>query len=200
MRCQPFEATRSGSSTSSENVVRVCERISGSMGRRRLPESSLPVKTARPSAAETPHRNAAEAMKKYPRRGCGCGLRVGCVGDGESSRMASMIRQRRVRGQGDRDRSPQSLLGRRARESPELERCGCGRPRAIRDGRQSRYSISRSSKGRAPGLQKNSHDFAGEAAGLGEEQNSRSHRIFILRVHVFDLTGNFCGLLQHGGD
>jgi hypothetical protein len=25
---------------------------------------SLPVKTARPSAAETPHRNAAEAMKK----------------------------------------------------------------------------------------------------------------------------------------
>ena len=50
------------------------------------------------------------------------------------------------------------------------------------------------------GLQKNSHDFAGEAAGLGEEQNSRSHRIFILRVHVFDLTGNFCGLLQHGGD
>ncbi len=53
---------------------------------------------------------------------------------------------------------------------------------------------------KAPGLEKNSHDFAGEAAGLGEEQNSRSHRIFILRVHVFDLTGNFRGLLQHGGD
>lgn len=42
-----------------------------------LPESSLPVKTARPSAAETPHRNAAEAMKKYPRRGWVCGLLVG---------------------------------------------------------------------------------------------------------------------------
>ena len=56
--------------------MRVCERISGSMGWRMLPESSLPVNTARPSAAETPHRNAAEAMKKYPRKGCGCGLRV----------------------------------------------------------------------------------------------------------------------------
>jgi hypothetical protein len=41
-----------------------------------LVESSLPVNTARPSAAETPHRNAAEAMKKYPRRGWICGLRV----------------------------------------------------------------------------------------------------------------------------
>jgi hypothetical protein len=32
-------------------------------------KGSLPVNTARPSAAETPQRNAAEPMKKYPRRG-----------------------------------------------------------------------------------------------------------------------------------
>jgi len=31
----------------------------------------LPVKTARPRAAEIPHRKAAEAIKKYPRSGCG---------------------------------------------------------------------------------------------------------------------------------
>ncbi len=52
--------------------MRVCERISGSIGRSAAePNGSLPVKTARPRAAETPQRNAAEAMKKYPRRGCG---------------------------------------------------------------------------------------------------------------------------------
>ena len=32
IRCQPRRPTRSGSNTSSENDVRVCERISGSMG------------------------------------------------------------------------------------------------------------------------------------------------------------------------
>ena len=56
-------------------MVRVCESMSGSIGRRNaLLSGSLPVKTARPSAAETPQRKAAAAIKKYPRRGCGCGL------------------------------------------------------------------------------------------------------------------------------
>jgi hypothetical protein len=60
-----------GNSTSNENDVRVCERMSGSMGCADSPLSAnFPVKTARPSAAETPQRNAADAMKKQPRRGC----------------------------------------------------------------------------------------------------------------------------------
>lgn len=42
------------------------------MGCRASPlKGSLPVKTARPSAAETPQRNAAAPIKKYPRRGWG---------------------------------------------------------------------------------------------------------------------------------
>ncbi len=70
MRCHPRRPTRSGSNTSSENDVRVCDRMSGSMGCAASPlRNNLPVKTARPSAAETPQRNAADAMKKYPRRG-----------------------------------------------------------------------------------------------------------------------------------
>ena len=70
MRCQPRRRTSSASNTSSENDARVCERMSGSMGCRASPlKRSLPVKTARPSAAETPQRNAADAIKQYPRRG-----------------------------------------------------------------------------------------------------------------------------------
>jgi len=34
------------------------------------PNRSFPVKTARPSAAETPQRNAAPPMNKYPRKEC----------------------------------------------------------------------------------------------------------------------------------
>jgi hypothetical protein len=44
--------------------------MSGSMGCRASPlKGNLPVKTARPSAAETPQKNAADPIKKYPRRG-----------------------------------------------------------------------------------------------------------------------------------
>jgi len=65
MRCQPLLIARTGSRISSEKVVRVCERMSGSMGRHAAePNGSLPVKTARPRAAEIPHRNAAVAMKR----------------------------------------------------------------------------------------------------------------------------------------
>src|SRR5271163_2332617 len=72
MRRHPRRPMRMGSRTSSENVVRVCERMSGTIGCRASPLSgSFPVKTARPRAAETPQRNAAEAMNKYPRRGWG---------------------------------------------------------------------------------------------------------------------------------
>src|ERR1700691_1272425 len=60
-----------GTKTSKENVVRVCDRISGSIGRRTsLPNGNFPVNTARPRAAETPHKNAADPIKKYPRSGC----------------------------------------------------------------------------------------------------------------------------------
>ena len=70
MRCQPRRPTSIGSNTSSAKEVRVCDRMSGSMGCSASPlNDSLPVKTARPSAAETPHRNAADPIKKYPRRG-----------------------------------------------------------------------------------------------------------------------------------
>jgi hypothetical protein len=61
-----------GSNTNNEKDVLVCERISGSMGFADSPLSAnLPVNTARPSTADTPHKNAAEPMKKYPRSGCG---------------------------------------------------------------------------------------------------------------------------------
>ena len=64
MRCQPLPIARAGSRISSENVVRVWERMSGSIGRHaEEPSGSLPVKTARPRAAEIPQRNAAVAMK-----------------------------------------------------------------------------------------------------------------------------------------
>src|SRR5215813_862253 len=54
-----------------KNVVLVCDRISGSIGCIASPASgNLPVTTARPSEAETPQRKAADAIKKYPRRGC----------------------------------------------------------------------------------------------------------------------------------
>jgi len=56
-------------------VVRVCERISGSIGCWASQASaSFPVKTARPIEADTPHRNVANAMNRYPRRGCGVDL------------------------------------------------------------------------------------------------------------------------------
>jgi hypothetical protein len=73
MRCHPRRPMSTGSKTSRENVVLVCERMIGSIGRRASPASaSFPVKTARPRAAETPQRKAAAAMKRYPRRGCVC--------------------------------------------------------------------------------------------------------------------------------
>src|SRR4051812_46036164 len=79
MRCHPRRPTSTGSSTSSENDVLVCERINGSIGCSVSPASgSFLVNTARPSAAETPQRNAANAMNKYPRKGCtDFGLDVG---------------------------------------------------------------------------------------------------------------------------
>jgi hypothetical protein len=60
-----------GSSTSKENEVRVWERMSGSMGWSASPaRGNLPVKTARPRTADTPHKKTAEAMNTYPRNGC----------------------------------------------------------------------------------------------------------------------------------
>jgi len=60
-----LRSNKERSSTSRENVVRVCERISGSIGRSAVaPKGSFPVKTARPRTAQTPQQNAAEAMKK----------------------------------------------------------------------------------------------------------------------------------------
>src|SRR5215471_8796827 len=70
MRCQPRRPTSRGSKTSNEKDVLVCERISGSIACDASPaRGSWPVNTARPRAAETPQRKAAEAMKKYPRTG-----------------------------------------------------------------------------------------------------------------------------------
>ncbi len=45
------------------------------------------------------------------------------------------------------------------------------------------------------------HDFAREAAGLGEKHKFERHVVRnILRVHIFDLGGNFRGLFEHGGN
>jgi hypothetical protein len=61
-----------GSNTRKEIVVRLCERISGSIGGSALPdESNRPVKAALPSVAAIPHMNVAAAMYAYPRIGCG---------------------------------------------------------------------------------------------------------------------------------
>src|ERR1051326_5152390 len=70
MRCHPRRPTSSGSSTSRENKVLVCDRVNGSIGCSVSPgRANFPVKTARPIAAATPQRKAADPMKKYPRKG-----------------------------------------------------------------------------------------------------------------------------------
>src|SRR4051794_6439306 len=67
----PRIARRMGAKTKREIVVRVCARISGSMGDKARPEPNRrPVKAARPRVAEIPQHSAAEAMKRYPRTGC----------------------------------------------------------------------------------------------------------------------------------
>lgn len=71
MRCHPRRTVSIGNKTRSENEVLVCDRIKGSIGCRLCPvKGSLPVNTARPKAADTPHKNAADAINKYPRSGC----------------------------------------------------------------------------------------------------------------------------------
>src|SRR5580700_3861678 len=50
-------------------------------------------------------------------------------------------------------------------------------------------------------FQENLHHFAVKAAGLCEKQNRKSHGgETILRVYVLDLTGNFRGFFEHGGN
>jgi hypothetical protein len=64
-RCQPRRTRSTGNRTSKENVVRVCERISGSIGRNELlVKDNFPVNAARPSTADIPQRNVAAAINK----------------------------------------------------------------------------------------------------------------------------------------
>ena len=52
-------------------VVRLCARISGSMGRKLSPPGmKRPVNTALPMLAEMPHRNVAAPLYAHPRTGC----------------------------------------------------------------------------------------------------------------------------------
>ena len=64
--CRFFQPRRHRSATNNtknEKLVRLWERISGSMGRRACPDgSNLPVNAARPNVAEIPHKNVATAM------------------------------------------------------------------------------------------------------------------------------------------
>ena len=61
--------------------------------------------------------------------------------------------------------------------------------------------MSRSSKAMILRFEENLHHFAGEAAGLGEDRIFRGTWFeSILRVHIFDLSGNFRGLFEHGRD
>ena len=142
-----------------------------------LPESSLPVKTARPSAAETPHRNAAEAMKKYPRRGCGCwlrlvGLEMVVLADGFDDQAAESKRSRRSGSKPSITSTPECREDHQSWGSLaaiDLEQFEAG------GGVELHIPLF---KRKTLGLEKNSHDSAGETAGLGEEQNSVSHETF----------------------
>jgi hypothetical protein len=62
-RRRPRITNRTGSRTKKEKVVRVCDKISGSIGRKASPlGSNRPVKAARPKVAATPQRKVAAAM------------------------------------------------------------------------------------------------------------------------------------------
>ena len=62
---------RIGARTKKEIVVRLCARISGSVGGSASPEpNKRPVNAARPSAAEIAQHSAAAAMNMYPRTAC----------------------------------------------------------------------------------------------------------------------------------
>ncbi len=68
---RPRNASSIGTNTSNDMVVRLWARMSGSIDPKAWPEANnFPVNAARPSVAEIPQHNAAEAMNKYPRTGC----------------------------------------------------------------------------------------------------------------------------------
>ena len=142
MRCHPRRPTRIGKQHEErERRSRLREDERDRSGAGPLRQRSLPVKTARPSAAETPQRNAADAMKKYPRSGCGFGLEFA------EFRIRSpnpMMGPNRATGQGARDQSRPRPPALHQSESRASEFHSCRALRSSRGGPRSPL-MSRSS-------------------------------------------------------
>ncbi len=177
MRCQPRRPTSSGSNTSSENEVRVCDRMSGSMGCRAWPVSGS--SSSENGAAE----RGADSPEKRRRR------------DEEISAQGMRQISTGVAGVQDsvtesEDGAESSNWSKRTGSKPTIT--SCSSPEKItRVGvsalpccsiisRRASMSVlmSRSSNAICLGLEEHLHQFAGEAAGLGEKKYTHGHLIF----------------------
>ena len=91
----PLAINIAGASTSSENVVLVCARITGSIAA--LPLNSVPLKTALPRVAAPPQQSAAEAIRRYPRSRFPCSRpRTLTDSDGESEILSCCLASKQL--------------------------------------------------------------------------------------------------------